>query len=150
MADVDARNVIGDEEVYDSLLLSASELLALRQSLVMAIKRIDKTLAGKSTKGKTLADYILNGVCAYYNIRPVDLRQVVRKPTLVARRRIAICLLKRYTDRTLQEIADMVGYKKHDLVLYHYKEAEQLLSDEFYGDKGFKKTYQKILKQLDL
>lgn len=139
-----------DIQEYDSLLLSATELQMLRESLVQTIKKIDKVLAGKDIKGKTLADYILNGICAYYKIDRLTLRKLGRNPKMVERRKFAVYILKRYTDRTLQEIADMVGYEQHGTVDHHIKDMEQLLSGEVYGDKEIKATYKKLLKHLNL
>jgi chromosomal replication initiation ATPase DnaA len=134
----------------DSILLSSTELNQLRSIMATAIRRIDQIMGLKSNKGKTLADHILNGLCEFYNTDRVQIKQYRRNPKLVERKRMACVILKKYTDRTNAEIADMVGYDNHATVLYHVKEAESLLSDEVYGDKEFKRTYSKLIKHLNL
>jgi chromosomal replication initiator protein len=107
-------------------------------------------MGSKSTKGKTLADHILNGLCEFYKTNRVEIKSYRRNPKLIERKKMACYILKRYTDRTYYEIAEMLGYKKHATVLYHVKEAETLLSDEIYGDKEFKRTYSKLIRHLNL
>jgi chromosomal replication initiation ATPase DnaA len=139
-----------NQEIKDALPLSASELMNLRDSLIVILKKVDKILSTKNYKGQKLADYILNGVCSYYKITLEDLKYRRRGPRIVERRRMTASLLNTYTDRTLQNIADMLGYKKHETALYHIREAKNLLSNEFYGNEDFKKTYKQLIKYLKL
>lgn len=134
----------------DALPLSATELLLMRDSAISMVKRIDHILSNKNIQGKQKADFILKGTCTYYNINPQELKQRVRKAEYVEQRQMIAYLLKTYTDRSLHDIADMIGYKQHATVLYHVKEAKSKLSDELYGEKEFKVTYRKLLKRLNL
>lgn len=137
-------------EGVDSLLLSADELMQIRSAMVITIKRIDKIIAQKSTKGKTLADHILNGICSYYKTDRVGIKNYRRNPDLLQRKKMACLLLRKYTDRSLQEIATMLGYVQHATVSHHANDAEMLISEELYGDKKFKKDYNNLVKTLNL
>jgi chromosomal replication initiation ATPase DnaA len=141
---------MNDLQYDDSLPLSVSELTNMRMSLISMTRRIDAILAIKDVKGKNLATYIVSGVCSYYKISVDDLKRLCRKPIMIERKRITAYLLKKYTDRSLSDIAWEIGLKNHASAKWHIRGAEYELSDENYGNKEFKSTYQAILKYLKL
>ena len=101
-------------------------------------------------ESKLSHEFILDGVCSFYEIDRNNLRTYRRNKKLVERRMITIRLLHLYTDRTLKQIAELVGYKNHATVFHHLKQADLLLSKEFYGNDEIKRTYKQLLNHLKL
>lgn len=99
---------------------------------------------------KVSDEYIIDGVCDFYGIDRNYLRTYHRNKNLVERRRMAIRLLHLYTDCNLNQIAKLVGLRNHATVLHHIKQADLLLSKEFYGNDEIKRTYKQLLNHLKL
>ena len=137
-------------EKLKELNISSWELKELRRVLVGSIKKIDRILTNPHATDKFLEDRILDGVCRYYGITLQELRRYKRKPELVQRRQVSVYLLRAHTNMTLSQVGRAVGYKCHATVLHHINEVSDKLSDDFYSDKRFKKTYQNILNYLEL
>jgi chromosomal replication initiation ATPase DnaA len=130
--------------------LSATELIKLRTTLMNSIKKIDGLISSKRIRGKNMEDFIVNGACEYWHIQQADLRKKARNPDIIKRRRIVIHLLKTYTNRNTSDIASTVGLTNHSTVLHHVKEADNFLSEEFYGDIDFQISYKQVLNYLNL
>jgi chromosomal replication initiation ATPase DnaA len=95
-------------------------------------------------------DYLIDGICDYYGITRHELQTYRRQKTLVTRRKLASRILYMYSDRTLDQVAALVGYKNHATVLHHIKKSEEELSTDYYGNDDIKKTYSQLLNHLKL
>lgn len=144
------ENDVNGEVRDPAVIITQGELKELRQVLVRSIKKIDCILTNPRMRDKEMEDRILSGLCEYYGITLPELRRYKRNPELVERRQVAAYLLKTHTKRTLAQIAKVLGYRNHGTVLHHVNEVSDKLSDDFYSDKKFKKTYHTILNYLEL
>lgn len=95
-------------------------------------------------------DYLLDGICDYYGIDRHELQTYRRQKQLVTRRKLASRILYMYSDRTLAQVASLVGYTNHATVLHHIKKSEEELSNDYYGNDDIKKTYSQLLNHLKL
>ena len=95
-------------------------------------------------------DYLISSVCNYYNTNLGELVTRRRQSKWVRRRKITARLLYIYTDRTLNQVAEILGYSNHTSVLHHIKKANEELSPDFYGNDDFKKEYSQLVNHLKL
>ena len=131
----------------------------IRQIIVILNEAINKLYAlipfntelPKETREIKVSDeYIIDGVCDFYGIDENYLRTYRRNRNIIERKRMTIRLLHLYTDCNLNHIAELVGLRNHATVLHHIKQADLLLSKEFYGNDEIKRTYKQLLNHLKL
>lgn len=115
-----------------------------------ATTELRKILCTQRIEGVLPADYIFDGICSYFDISNDELKIKRRKRKFIYRRKIACYLLYYHTTLTYQEIANRLGYKNHDTVLYHVKDVDLMLSKEFYGCDDFIVLYNRVIKFLKL
>ena len=104
----------------------------------------------KAKNGEVSFDYIVNGVCDFYNISRDELRIRNRAKEIVRKRKMVIKLLNRYTKKSTTFIALHLGFRNHATVIYHLKAINDELSDNFYGYSDTKKEYRELVKFLRL
>ena len=98
---------------------------------------------------KDRANYIIDGVCKYYSISRDELfnrhKNIIRRN----RKRIAIKLLKDVANLSFIEIGNAVNCTA-DPLYDHYREINEDLSPDSYGEKELKREYIDILQYLNL
>jgi len=95
-------------------------------------------------------DWLMDGICEYYGITRRELQTYRRQKEIVSRKKLTCRILYLYSDRTLAQVAELVGYTNHATVLHHLKNIEKDLSAEYYGNDDIKKTYSQLLNHLKL
>jgi chromosomal replication initiation ATPase DnaA len=98
---------------------------------------------------KDRIDYILNGVCEYYNVTLDELKGRYRTPAKVNRKRIAIMILKDIGDISFTDIAKIfspTNPKGYYMVYWNY---DTLVGDLQY-DRELQSHYKDILKHMGL
>ncbi|QQG40736.1 MAG: chromosomal replication initiator protein DnaA [Candidatus Levyibacteriota bacterium] len=71
---------------------------------------------------------IINKVCAYYNLKPTQIKGPKRDAGLVRARQIAMLLLKQELRLTFSEIGNILGGRDHTTIMYGVEKLEKLLS----------------------
>ena len=99
---------------------------------------------------ETNPEYILKIVCDFFKTEKMDLLAHSRLKGTIIKRKIAVYLLRKYTDLTLQQIAYLLNYRNHATVLYHLREMDNMLSNDFNGYDDLKRTYKQITNYLKL
>jgi len=146
------------EHADNTLVITDTELSKLRNSLASAVRTIDAIVGHKNLtkppreiKKYVDIDYIVNGVCSYYDITIEDLRTYRRNPALVERRKITAFLLRKYTKASLALISTTLGYRSNGCTILPFlKDMEMSLTNEMYGDKNIINTYKELLTYLNL
>lgn len=96
-------------------------------------------------------DHIFNGCVNYFGINKEDLYDKKKKSDMLwDKKRYIAYILYNNTFMTLRQIGSLVGYKSHDLVLYHVNAMKDLLSDASYGSDKTKRLYKELLTYLNL
>lgn len=72
-------------------------------------------------------DEVIKNVCAFYNIKPTQIKSPKRSAYLVKARQIAMYLLKKELDLTLVEIGNVLGGRDHTTVIHGLEKIEKLL-----------------------
>jgi chromosomal replication initiator protein len=98
----------------------------------------------------TNPEYILKSICDFFNIERADLIGTGRLKGKILKRKIAIYLLRKHTDLTLQQIAYLLNYKNHATVSYHLRDTENILSGNYYGYDDFMRIYKQLINYLKL
>ncbi len=73
---------------------------------------------------------IQKSVASFFNVRPADLRARKKNKSFVLPRQIAMCLCRRLTNLSLQEIGEKFGGKDHTTVLHAINKIEQKSLEE--------------------
>ena len=129
---IEIRDYLTEEvNKYNSLILQSVDLPRLKD-------------------GEISFDYIVTGVCDFYNISRDELRIKNRAKEIVRKRRMAIKLLNKYTKKSTTYIALNLGFKNHATVIHHLKSINDELSDNYYGYSDTKAEYRELVKFLRL
>ena len=99
---------------------------------------------------KDRIDYLVSGLCKYYNISPHELFKRHKKKELTARKGIAIKLLKDVADCTYEDLCKITKSSGVSSLVTHYTAISDNLSPDSYGNKELKKSYLEILDYLEL
>jgi len=86
-------------------------------------------------------DDIIKNVCAFYRVKPTQIRGEKRNSSLVKARQVAMYLLKKELGLTFVEIGNLLGGRDHTTIMYGFNKIEGLLkttrlSEEILGIKG--------------
>lgn len=100
-------------------------------------KPIDLDLAQEALKDliisegqkKVTLDTIINIVCEHFNVTRSDLSSRKKSQKIAYPRQIAMYLCKKYTDKSLQEIASNLGKKDHSTIIHGINKIERDLKD---------------------
>jgi chromosomal replication initiation ATPase DnaA len=103
-----------------------------------------------TVKKSVSPDYIIDGLCQYYNTTREKISLRFRGPETIKKRQLLVRLLDQHSNCTQDEIAELLGYTNHTTVIHHLKKMADYMSDEFYGYDDMKKSYNQLLKHLKL
>lgn len=93
-------------------------------------------------------DYVINGVCDYYNIAKDDLMTI--SSTQFNRRRMTIKILRDIADVPFKDICASFARNSIPATSRIYAEVSDDLNPYCYGNKELKAEYKDILKHLGL
>lgn len=97
---------------------------------------------------KDRVEYIVDGVCRFYDIEREDLKK--RSTVMIKRRHYAARLLRDYTPLNQMEIATILGYKNHSNVNINLQRMDEKMSSEPWGDSRMRAVYDSLIEFLAL
>ena len=90
-------------------------------------------------------DSIISEVCRVYNVSPDDLKSSKRSANIVLPRHIAMYVMSRLTNLTLDEIGKYLSGKDHSTVIYATRSVKQRMEQ----DQTLKSTIDEIMNNLN-
>ncbi len=74
-------------------------------------------------------DDIVNNICAYYKIKPTQIKSAKRDASLVRARQVAMYVLKKDLGLTFVEIGNILGGRDHTTVMHGVTKVEKMVED---------------------
>lgn len=99
---------------------------------------------------KDRIDYIVNGICGFYNIKQNELFRYYRSAQKTKRKKFAVKLLREVADCSFEEIAQISKNISRSGICQSYNAFNDDISLNSYGNKELKKEYLEILDYLKL
>ncbi len=134
----DARSLEG------SLLRMVTEAeargVSVTSDLVQSV--LKNTEGHEKDKGMFHPDEIINNICAYYKIKPTQIKSAKRDASLVRARQVAMYVLKKDLGLTFVEIGNILGGRDHTTVMHGVEKVEKMVeingfSQELMGIKSY-------------
>lgn len=97
---------------------------------------------------KDRINYVLNGVCSFYDISREELASYRRNPKKHNRKRLTIKVLYDIADICHREIAEHFTRTSLWAVQQSYSSISDDLAENTYGNKELKQEYKELLKYL--
>jgi hypothetical protein len=97
-----------------------------------------------------LIEHLISRGCEYLGIKLPTPKGINPTKADWRRKRYLLVILSDYTILSQQEIAELLGYKQHGTVSFHYKNMKDDLSDNTYGNNKTKVIYNNLLNYLKL
>jgi len=123
-----ANNIKGNVRLLEGALnkLFAQAVLVKRQIDIKLAREVVMSIIEPSTqydeiKVKITSDEIIDVVLEFYKISREDLLGSKRKKSIVIPRQICVYLLRKYTDLSLKEIAEIMRRKDHSTIIHAIK-----------------------------
>ena len=143
---MDVAKTIAEKE-QDARSLEGALLRVMTEAESKGVS-IDSALAssvldnGGEVKKTFHPDDIINNICAYYKIKPTQIKSSKRDASLVRARQVAMYVLKKDLDLTYVEIGNILGGRDHTTVMYGVEKVEKMVetngfSQEILGIKNF-------------
>ncbi|MCL5970895.1 MAG: chromosomal replication initiator protein DnaA [Patescibacteria group bacterium] len=93
-------------------------------------------------RGAFHPDEIINNICAYYKIKPTQIKSAKRDASLVRARQVAMYVLKKDLGLTFVEIGNILGGRDHTTVMHGVEKVEKMVdtngfSKELLGIKNY-------------
>ena len=87
-------------------------------------------------------DDVINNICAYYKIKPTQIKSAKRDASLVRARQVAMYILKKDLGLTFVEIGNILGGRDHTTVMHGVTKVENMVdsggfSQELLGIKNY-------------
>lgn len=125
-AKIIAQEIKDARALEGTLLRLITTAESLRQALSVGLikKSIENARAEKAPIGP---EEIVRNICAYYKIRPSQIKGDRRDSFLVRPRQVAMYLLKKEFGLTLSEIGAVLGGRDHTTVMYGISKIESLV-----------------------
>jgi chromosomal replication initiation ATPase DnaA len=134
--------------------MKEAELRSIKRVLEGLVQRIDHALNDetatpfKEMTAKQQSDYIIDGVCDFWEI---DRKELLKKNNGVAgRRRYAAVLMRDYASMSQEDMASVLGYENHSNLNRALKRMDEKLSEESWGDSRMRAIYENLIKYLNL
>ena len=134
----DARSLEG------SLLRMVTEAeakgISVTSDLVQSI--LKTTESNDRERGVFHPDEVINNICAYYKIKPTQIKSAKRDASLVRARQVAMYVLKKDLGLTFVEIGNILGGRDHTTVMHGVEKVEKMVeingfSQELLGIKNY-------------
>ena len=85
--------------------------------------------AHQEDRGVFHPDDIINNICAYYKIKPTQIKSAKRDASLVRARQVAMYVLKKDLGLTFVEIGNILGGRDHTTVMHGVTKVEKMVDD---------------------
>jgi len=87
-------------------------------------------------------DEVINNICAYYKIKPTQIKSAKRDAFLVRARQVAMYVLKKDLGLTFVEIGNILGGRDHTTIIHGVEKVEKMIeeggfSQELLGIKNY-------------
>lgn len=134
-----------------------SQLISLKKRLQKDIDTLDILLG---TDGKSSwevfqnmnkwdqGQYIISGVCDFYEITKKDFLKKSANALIVRRRQYALQIMNDYTELEQELMADLLGFHTHANANIALQNMADWLSPEAYGRAKMRAVYQSIVEYL--
>ena len=73
-------------------------------------------------------DEVVNNICAYYKIKPTQIKSAKRDASLVRARQVAMYVLKKDLGLTFVEIGNILGGRDHTTIMHGVEKVEKMVS----------------------
>ena len=80
-------------------------------------------------------DDIINNICAYYKIKPTQIKSAKRDASLVRARQVAMYVLKKDLGLTFVEIGNILGGRDHTTVMHGVTKVEKMIDDDGFSQE---------------
>lgn len=93
---------------------------------------IDKVLSSRKEEETNAfhPDELIKNVCAFYKVKPTQVKGVKRDSYIVKARQVAMYLLKKEAGLTFVEIGNLLGGRDHTTIMHGVEKIEELLSQK--------------------
>src|SRR3990167_6452514 len=96
----------------------------------------EKTLnSGKSEENHYHPDELIKNLCAYYRIKPTQIKSSKRDASLVKARQVAMYILRKEFGLPFVEIGNMLGGRDHTTVMHGVGKVENLLLEKKFSEE---------------
>ncbi|MCL6096896.1 MAG: chromosomal replication initiator protein DnaA [Patescibacteria group bacterium] len=99
--------------------------VSITSDLVQSVLKTTQT----EDRGIFHPDDIINNICAYYKIKPTQIKSAKRDAFLVRARQVAMYILKKDLDLTFVEIGNILGGRDHTTVMHGVTKVEKMMVD---------------------
>lgn len=99
--------------------------VSITSDLVQSVLKITH----QEDRGVFHPDDIINNICAYYKIKPTQIKSAKRDASLVRARQIAMYVLKKDLGLTFVEIGNILGGRDHTTVMHGVTKVEKMIDD---------------------
>ena len=139
-----------------------SELVELRESLAMALHKVDDIIARENAFKeipqttvrihKMQVEPLMDKICEYYNMERKGFLKHSHNPPLPDRKKVACKVLKELgagqgnNSCSLKRISKLMGYKTHHSVMSNIDIMDIALSGSHYGYKELADDYKELRK----
>jgi len=96
----------------------------------------EKTLnSGKSEENHYHPDELIKNLCAYYRIKPTQIKSAKRDASLVKPRQVAMYILRKEFGLSFVEIGNILGGRDHTTIMYGVDKMENLLIEKAFSEE---------------
>lgn len=99
--------------------------VSITSDLVQSVLKITH----QEDRGVFHPDDIINNICAYYKIKPTQIKSAKRDASLVRARQVAMYVLKKDLGLTFVEIGNILGGRDHTTVMHGVTKVEKMVDD---------------------
>ncbi|MCS7180249.1 MAG: chromosomal replication initiator protein DnaA [bacterium] len=142
------------EKIKDNIRLIEGVLNALGANLILLHRDLNKELideiiegiydSEKSEKRVVNIKRIMDVVCEYFGLTPVEIKSEKRVKNIILPRQIAMYLARQLTNTSLSSIALEFGGKDHTTVLHAYRKVKELIEK----DKSLRNIIENIKEKI--
>jgi len=127
-AKIIAQNFEDTRSLEGALLRISTQ--AESQNAEITPEFIEKTMGNRIEREMVFRpEEIINNICAFYNIRPSQIKSAKRDASLVKPRQVAMYLLKKQLGLTFSQIGDILGGRDHTTIMHGVEKIEGLLEN---------------------
>jgi chromosomal replication initiator protein len=119
-----------DARGLEGLLLRLVTEAQNRGAMEISEDMADALISQEPQKQGFRPDEVIEQVCAYYKIKPTQLKSAKRDAFLVRPRQLAMYLLKKQMGLTFVEIGNLLGGRDHTTIMYGVEKMEKLVEQQ--------------------
>ena len=112
----------------------------INEDLAHSVLKTDR----EESRGVFHPDDIISNICAYYKIKPTQIKSARRDALLVRARQVAMYILKKDLGLTFVEIGNILGGRDHTTIMHGVEKVEKMIdtggfSEEMVGIKKYER-----------